>query len=64
VVEGENVADVLQYVQYDGRPLIERVRRTVEVALRQGHISLDESARLRRRYQQGLEEYTYLSRDD
>jgi arginine decarboxylase len=64
VVEGEDVADVLQYVQYDRRPLIEKVRQTVESALRRGQITLEESARLRRRYQQGLEEYTYLSRDE
>jgi arginine decarboxylase len=64
VVEGEDVADVLNYVQYDRRPLIEKVRQTVESALRRGQITLEESARLRRRYQQGLEEYTYLSRDE
>jgi len=64
VVEGENVSDVLQYVQYESRPLVEKVRQTVEAALRRGQITLEESARLRRRYQQGLEEYTYLSRDD
>jgi len=64
VVEGEDVADVLQYVQYESRPLIEQVRQTVEAALRRGQITLEESARLRRRYQQGLEEYTYLSKDD
>jgi arginine decarboxylase-like protein len=58
------VTDVLQYVQYERRPLIEKVRQTVEAALRRGQITLEESARLRRRYQQGLEEYTYLSRDD
>jgi arginine decarboxylase len=64
VVEGEDVSDVLQYVQYEARPLIEKVRQTVESALRRGQITLEESARLRRRYQQGLEEYPYLSRDD
>jgi arginine decarboxylase len=64
VVEGDSVEDVLRYVQYDRRVLIERVRRTIEDALRSERISLEESARLRRRYQQGLEEYTYLSQDD
>jgi arginine decarboxylase len=64
VVEGDVVDDVLHYVQYERRALIEKVRRTIEEALREGRISLEESARLRRRYQQGLEEYTYLSRGD
>ncbi len=63
VVEGDNVSDVLSYVQYDRRALIEKVRRTIEAALHRGDISLEDSARLRKRYEQGLEEYTYLSQD-
>ncbi len=62
-VEGDAVQDVLAYVQYDRRALLEKVRRTIERALRGGQISLEESARLRKRYEQGLREYTYLSRD-
>jgi arginine decarboxylase len=64
VVEGDAVSDVLSYVQYDCRALIEKVRRTIEIALRKGKISLEDSALLRRRYEQGLREYTYLSDDD
>jgi arginine decarboxylase len=64
VVEGDEVNDVLTYVQYDRSSLIEKVRRTIEAALRRGQISLEDSARLRRRYAQGLQEYTYLSRDE
>jgi arginine decarboxylase len=64
VVEGDSVDEVLRYVQYERRTLIEKVRRTIEQALRHDRISLEESARLRQRYQQGLDEYTYLSRDD
>jgi arginine decarboxylase len=64
VVEGDAVSDVLGYVQYDRRWLIEKVRRTAEDALRRGEIGLEESARLRRRYEQGLYEYTYLKADD
>ncbi len=63
VVEGDAVADVLTYVQYDWRNLAERVRRTIEAALREGRIGLEDSKRLRMRYRQGLEEYTYLVSD-
>jgi len=63
VVEGDCVTDVLDYVQYDRRALVEKVRRTVEGALRKGEISLEESTRLRKRYEQGLEDYTYHARD-
>jgi arginine decarboxylase len=63
VVEGDDVSDVLRYVEYDPRLLVEKVRRTIEVALRKNEISLEESKRLRMRYQQGLQGYTYLSDD-
>ncbi|UCE86736.1 MAG: biosynthetic arginine decarboxylase [Deltaproteobacteria bacterium] len=61
VVEADEVSEVLSYVQYDPRTLVEKVRRTIEAAMRSGQISLEESARLRRRYQQGLGDYTYLT---
>jgi arginine decarboxylase len=64
VVEGDSVQDVLNYVQYDRASLVEKVRRTVEGALREGSITLEESTRLRQRFEQGLQEYTYLKRDD
>ena len=63
-VEGDGVDEVLHYVQYDRKTLTEKVRRTCERALREGRMSLEDSARLRRRYEQALSEYTYLSRDD
>jgi arginine decarboxylase len=63
VVEGDDVSEVLSYVQYDRQDLVERVRRATEQALRSGTISLEESAQLRKRYDEGLREYTYLERD-
>ena len=63
-IEGDEVSDVLKYVQYDRKELVERVRRTTEEALRRGEISIEESARLRRSYEQGLQGYTYLSEDE
>ena len=60
VVEGDSIEDVLSYVQYDRRDLTERVRRAIEAALHKGEITLEESALLRRRYEQGLSGYTYL----
>jgi arginine decarboxylase len=63
VVEGDSMEEVLSYVQYDRRGLTERVRRTIEDALRRGDITLEEAALLRRRYDQGLSGYTYLDRE-
>ena len=64
VVEGDAVEEVLAYVQYDKQALVEKVRRTIEDPLRRGQITSEESARLRKRYEQGLEGYTYLTRDE
>ena len=64
VVEGDDVSDVLSYVQYDRHALMERVRQMVEASLRDGRITIEESALLRRRYKEGLEQYTYLHDDD
>jgi arginine decarboxylase len=63
-VEGDAVTEVLSYVQYERRQLSERVRRAAERALREGHITLEETALLRRRYEEGLNDYTYLLRDE
>jgi len=60
IVEGDYVGEVLTYVQYDLRNLSERVRKTIEAAVRTGRISLKDSALLRRRFDQGLADYTYL----
>ncbi|MFP6655775.1 MAG: arginine decarboxylase, partial [Myxococcota bacterium] len=60
LVEGDDVTEVLSYVQYDRRSLTERVRKLIEKSLREGRISLEDSALLRRRYDQGLADYTYL----
>ena len=64
VVEGDDISDVLRYVQYEPKDLVEKVRLTVERALRKGQISLEDSTRLRRSYAQALRDYTYLSLDD
>jgi arginine decarboxylase len=60
VVEADSVAEILAYVQYERRDLSERVRQAAEAAVRAGEITLEESALLRKRYEQGLAGYTYL----
>jgi arginine decarboxylase len=64
LVEGDSVEEVLGYVQYSKAELVERARRAIEVALREKRITVEESARLRRRYEQGLSGYTYLEVED
>ena len=60
VVRGDTVAEVLDYVQFDARTLLEQFRNDVERAVRDGKIGYEESGRLLRFYEEGLYGYTYL----
>jgi arginine decarboxylase len=64
VVEGDSVAEVLSYVQYNKEDLVSRVRRAVEAALREKRLSIPESGRFMKRYEEALEGYTYLTLDE
>jgi arginine decarboxylase len=63
VIEGDSVAEVLSYVQYEKQDLIRRMRSRLEVAVRTGTVNIKESALLMKRYEEGLSGYTYLSDD-
>ena len=60
VVEGDTVREALSYVQYDTQDLLERLRLSIEKSLREGRLTPEESAKLQKRYREGLEGYTYL----
>ena len=47
-------------VQFSARALLDAFRHDVEVALREGKIGYEESGRLLRFYEDGLNGYTYL----
>ena len=60
VIKGDTVREVLKYVQFSAENLLSDFRRDVEAALRAGKIGYEESGRLLRFYEEGLEGYTYL----
>jgi len=60
VVRGDTVAEVLDYVQFNARTLLDMFRRDVERAVREGRIGYEESGRLLKFYEDGLYGYTYL----
>ena len=60
VIRGDTVREVLDYVQFNAKALLEQFRRDVETALREGRIGYEESGRLLRFYEDGLNGYTYL----
>ncbi len=63
VVPGNTVDEVLRSVMYTRESLLDRMRRSTEIALRAGQMSLEESRHLLRAYEEGLNGYTYLEGD-
>ena len=61
VVLGDNVDEVLRYVQYDKADLCERWRRDVEEALSEGRISTAEYGEIIKKYTNAFDRYTYLN---
>jgi arginine decarboxylase len=60
VIKGDTVREVLDYVQFDSDMLMRKLRESVEVAVREGRMDLEESGRLLKFYEDGLSGYTYL----
>ncbi|MEZ0265228.1 MAG: biosynthetic arginine decarboxylase [Phycisphaerae bacterium] len=60
VIEGDTVREVLHYVQFNADDLMRTMRKSVERALRDSKLTLDESRVLLKFYENGLEGYTYL----
>jgi arginine decarboxylase len=59
-IKGNSMNEVLRYVQYDSSDLNERLRLSIEKALREGRLTNGESAILKKRFKEALENYTYL----
>jgi arginine decarboxylase len=58
-LEGDTVADVLEYVEYDPKDLIQRFRNKAEKAVKDQLISGGDRKKLMEIYQDGLRGYTY-----
>ena len=60
VIDGETVADVLDYVQYSPKRLVRTLETWVTRSLKEGKISLEEGKEFLSTYRSGLYGYTYL----
>ena len=60
IVKGETVSEVLDYVQFHDRDLINRLQSAVEVAVREGRIDHRQAGQFVKFYEAGLQGYTYL----
>lgn len=61
-LEGDTVADVLSYVEYDTKALVVRFRSYAEQAVREGRITAQERREIMNAYEAGLRGYTYFER--
>ena len=61
IVEGNVGTEVLEYVSYDRKRLIRRLRDVVEQAISDGKITPEDGGALVKSYMRGLDNYTYLS---
>ena len=59
-IDGETVADVLEYVQYDPKRLLRRLETWVERAVEAGNITTEEGREFISNYRAGLYGSTYL----
>jgi len=60
VIKGDTVKEVLSYVEFDAQALLTKLRNDVETAVRAGKLDYEESGRLLRFYEEGMQGYTYL----
>ena len=60
VIAGDTVREVLDYVQFSSKALIESFRQDVEKAVRDGKLGYEEAGRMLRFYEDGIHGYTYL----
>jgi arginine decarboxylase len=60
IIKGDTVSEVLDYVQFKGRDLIDRLQMSVEIAVREGRIDHQQAGRFVKFYEDGLNGYTYL----
>jgi arginine decarboxylase len=60
VIKGDTVREVLDYVEFDADALVSKLRSDVEAAVRSGRMDFEQSGRLLRFYEDGLNGYTYL----
>ncbi|MEZ6065350.1 MAG: hypothetical protein R3B90_06495 [Planctomycetaceae bacterium] len=60
VCKGESVREVLEYVQFDGKELVDRLQMAVELAVRENRITHEDAGRIMKFYEESLQGYTYL----
>lgn len=63
-IEGDSVADVLSYVEYEPKEMIRRMRTLAETAVKVGKLTPKERRAVMDAYESGLRGYTYFEREN
>ncbi|PLY02496.1 MAG: arginine decarboxylase [Desulfuromonas sp.] len=63
-IEGDSVADVLSYVEYQPKEMVVSVREMAEKAVKEKRITAKERRAIMRAYEDGLRGYTYYEREN
>ncbi|MDE6410511.1 MAG: biosynthetic arginine decarboxylase [Muribaculaceae bacterium] len=63
IIDGEAVADVLDYVEYNPKKLVRNLETWVTSSMKRGVITPEEGRQFLNNYRSGLYGYTYLERD-
>ena len=63
IIDGETVAEVLDYVQFSAKKLVRNVESWVSASVKSGAITAEEGRNFISTYRSGLYGYTYLEKD-
>lgn len=63
IIDGETVAEVLDYVQFSPKKLVRNVEAWVTASIKEGRITPEEGRNFVSTYRSGLYGYTYLEKD-
>ena len=61
LIEGDNIYDVLKYVQYHRKDLLNQIHISTEDSIQEGALSRKEAGILLKQFEKSLSSYTYLS---
>lgn len=62
-LEGDSVADVLEYVEYDIKSIKNKLKRIAEGAIKKGYITARERTKILNSFNEGLQGYTYFEKN-
>ena len=62
--QGDTIADVLSYVEYDPKQMFEKFRKRAEQAVQAGKISAIKRKQMMRAFKESLDGYTYFEKEE